>query len=93
VILPDLPEPVYRDIATCKIRALSPAWIKLGEDGCSVESSGGSWQRYFDTAPVSGMPVTELCHVLDGLLPFHDSFDLPQIQLKEEIYTDIHAFY
>ncbi len=31
--------------------------------------------------------------MLDGLLPFHDSFDLPQIQLKEEIYTDIHAFY
>lgn len=91
--LPELPKPVYRNIAARNIKALSPTWIKLGEDGCSIESSGGNCQDYFTAPPLPGASATQLCHELNGLLPFHDSFDLPQIQLKENLYVDIYAVY
>ncbi|MES0371852.1 MAG: adenylate/guanylate cyclase domain-containing protein [Mariprofundaceae bacterium] len=91
--LSTLPKPVYRNIAARNIKALSPTWIKLAEDGCTIESSGGDCQDCFSTPPRPGDSATELCDALHGLLPFHDSFDLPQIQLKENLHVDIYAVY
>ena len=70
-------------------KQLAPAWIELESGTEIIRSIGGAWQHYFRSLPPQGTELSTSCEVLLGLLPVSDTFELPQIQLIDNQYTDI----
>jgi len=88
-----IPEVIYNCITSKNTDILAPAWIELEYQSSRIKTIGGAWQNYFDTTPKAGDNVIDICEVLQGMVPLHDGFELPQIQLSDHHYTDISAIH
>jgi len=86
-----LPPPLYQYMANHSIRQLEPAWLQLEKHGHRIISIGGAWQHYGTPAPQVGEKADERFDILMGMLPLESGFELPQVQLQDEQYTDIVA--
>jgi class 3 adenylate cyclase len=87
---PEMPDVLFSYLADLYINHASPAWIKLDSDCRTVANSGGDWPRYL-AEPVlkPGSELEERFLVLCGQ-SFDQPFVLPQIELQDGQYTDIH---
>ncbi|MDQ6976797.1 MAG: adenylate/guanylate cyclase domain-containing protein, partial [Ghiorsea sp.] len=86
-----LPTTLFQYLANHSIQQLEPAWLKLEKHSDIIIDLGGTWQHYSPQIPQTGQSATTIFDVLLGMLPIHESFELPQVQLQNEQYTDIFA--
>ena len=85
-----MPDILFNYLADLQIHQLFPAWLKLDSDHLHAVEAGGDWPRYFTTAEFTpGCELDELSLYLSGQ-PFDQPFILPQLELQEGHYTDIH---
>ena len=84
-----IPEFLYQHIATHSMNQLAPAWIELAQKSERIVQIGGAWHHYFDSKPEVGSNISDSCEILMGMLPTDTNFELPQIQLVNDCYTDI----
>ncbi|NWF36480.1 adenylate/guanylate cyclase domain-containing protein [Mariprofundus sp. KV] len=86
----ELPDPLFSYLADLYIHQASPAWIRLDSDCRCIAEAGGSWPRYLDKPKLNpGSELEEHFIVLCGQ-SFDQPFVLPQIELQDGHYTDIH---
>ncbi len=84
-----MPSIIYQHMAKHHIQQFAPAWIKLEYDTATIKEVGGDWQHYFHKQPEIGSELHASCEILFGMLPITESFELPQVQLIQNQYTDI----
>jgi len=87
----NLPTTLFQHLANHSIQQLEPAWLKLEQHSDTIMDTGGAWQHYRQKSPQIGQSATDIFDVLLGMLPIHESFELPQVQLQDKTYTDIFA--
>lgn len=88
-----IPDLISQHLADYHIQTLAPAWIELTTQTDYIQSLGGAWQNYFEVNLEIGSSITLACEYLQGMLPIQENFELPQIQMRNEKYTDILAFH
>ncbi|MDX8388342.1 MAG: adenylate/guanylate cyclase domain-containing protein [Ghiorsea sp.] len=88
-IASSIPDVIAEHITNHSIKKLEPAWIQVEPNTETIKTLGGAWFQYFETQPIVGSPVSSLCEMLMGMLPTIEHFELPQIQLSEDKYTNI----
>lgn len=88
---PSTPDRINQWLATYHLGNLSPAWVQLEKGAELVQSVGGAWSCYFDNKPELNTDISTYCAVLQGMLPIHEPFELPHMQLMDNQYTDIIA--
>ncbi len=88
-----IPDIISQHLAAYHIQTLAPAWIELTPQTDQIQSLGGAWQSYFTTNLELGSSITSACEYLQGMLPIQESFELPQVQMRNDKYTDILAFH
>ena len=86
-----IPKRINQWLAAYHLGNLSPAWIQLEKGAELVQSVGGAWACYFDNKPAKKADISTYCDVLQGMLPIHEPFELPHMQLMDNQYTDIIA--
>ncbi len=90
---PEPPELLLNYLAEMQIYRFSPAWAKLDADCSCIIESAGDWCRYIDDNAV------EPGAVLEDTFPhlcgqsFEENFVLPQMELRDGYFTDIHGFH
>lgn len=87
----DIPQILARHLASHATQKFQPAWLKLEKNGTHILEVGGAWKHYFHACPELGRDASEICDVLLGMLPLLDNFELPQMQLMDEKYTNLFA--
>jgi len=88
-----IPNIIFRTIAENSFQALAPAWFEIKTNSEKILNVGGAWQHYFLEQPLAGQDVSQACEMLIGMLPLTNNFELPQMQLLENYYTDIFAIH
>ncbi|RLL54756.1 adenylate/guanylate cyclase domain-containing protein [Mariprofundus sp. EBB-1] len=85
-----MPDELLNYLTNIHIYQLSPAWAKLDEQCHSIVECGGDWSKYTDDISVhSGLVVEDAFLFLCGQ-SFEADFMLPQMELRENYFTNIH---
>ncbi len=88
----NIPESIRKHLTSHQIEALKPAWVELTSGSEHIKSMGGAWQVYFKGKPQPDQRISDICELLQGMLPIVEDFELPHMQLNNDAYTDILAF-
>ncbi len=88
----NIPESVRQHLTSHQIEALKPAWVELTSGSEHIKSIDGVWQVYFKDKPQPEQSISDVCELLQGMLPIIEDFELPHMQLNNDAYTDILAF-
>jgi len=87
----DIPQAVSARLATYSLDSLAPAWIELKPNTEIIASLGGNWLNYLPESLALGSNLSDTCETLQGMLPIADDFELPQMQMQDDVYIDILA--
>jgi len=86
-----MPGILEKHLATNAAQTLQPAWFQLEKNGAHIVAVGGFFEHYFPRGIALGSDASEVCELFLGMLPLTDDFELPQVQLADEQYTDVIA--
>jgi transcriptional regulator with PAS, ATPase and Fis domain len=86
-----LPKAVLEHIQVDCVRERCPAFFLVDRSGC-LSNVGGDCQHYGLERVHRGEPVEEQADFLTGLLPVDEPLHIPLLQIKSNIYADLHLF-
>lgn len=86
-----LPREILDHIQSDYVKERCPAYFLVDRSGC-LSNVGGDCAHYGLEGVHRGEPVEDQADFLTGLLPVEEPLHIPLLQIKSDVYVDLHLF-